>query len=286
MPRFDSSIAPRAASRILFARLAKVLAYSVLTFGVTACANKYALVKHTDISLAEQCMTAQQDEIQRLQAQQAQIRNQQQQLTDQREQFTHALDGLNNTFASLLAANLAHTPEPRPPTQRSCAAPPNMTKTVPATVANNKQLVGATEQVWFPKFDMTFESRIDTGAATSSLNADNITVFERDGQKWVRFDVPQPGSRQPVTIERKQARSVRIRQSTSGESQRRPVVKLRVVIGHISQEAEFNLTNRTDMEYRVLIGRNVLRDLMVVDVSKKDIAPPQKDTPSKRKKSA
>jgi hypothetical protein len=48
---------------------------------------------------------------------------------------------------------------------------------------------------------------------------------------------------------------------------------LGVTIGHISQTAEFTLSDRSHLDYQLLIGRNILQDVMVVDVSEKDIAP-------------
>jgi hypothetical protein len=40
------------------------------------------------------------------------------------------------------------------------------------------------------------------------------------------------------------------------------------MIGDHQQEAEFTLTNRENLSHRVLIGRNVLRDVMLIDVGR------------------
>ena len=50
---------------------------------------------------------------------------------------------------------------------------------------------------------------------------------------------------------------------------------LGIVIGNIRQKAEFTLSNRSHLDYQVLVGRNILSDVMLVDVSQANIAPPE-----------
>ena len=139
---------------------------------------------------------------------------------------------------------------------------------------DKKLLVGALEQVWMPNLELELPARIDTGAETSSLDARNIEPFERNGKRWVRFEITHPQSKEPLVLERKRERVVSIVQANTPEPERRQVIKLGVVIGTVKQTAEFTLSNRSHLDYQVLIGRNVLQDVMVVDVSKKNIAPP------------
>jgi hypothetical protein len=77
---------------------------------------------------------------------------------------------------------------------------------------------------------------------------------------------------------------VGIVQSGASESKRRPVVKMGIIIGNNEQTAQFSLSNRSHMGYQALIGRSILKDVMVVDVSKKNIAPytrPEKSSNTK-----
>lgn len=267
---YSTLTAVAGARRRLSRRSLQVSAYTLLATCLCACSGQFAYVKPADLSAAEHCMAAQQEQAQQLKLQQQQLHTQQQELVEQRRQFTSALHGLSETFASLFAANLENaTPAPAPPP--STCTPSSDAMPMPSAQIGNKQLVGATEHVHFPELGLQLEARIDTGATTSSLHAEDIELFERDGHKWVRFILPEapPGSTR--AIERKLVRTVLIRQSTSSEAQQRRVVRLQVQIGHVTQDAEFNLTDRSDMEFPVLIGRNVLRDLMVVDVSRKDL---------------
>lgn len=136
-----------------------------------------------------------------------------------------------------------------------------------------KQVVGEIEQVHLSPLDLLFNARIDTGATTSSFDARNIQRFERDGSRWVRFDTAHPETGEDVTFERPVVRRVRVSQAISDDFERRPVVEFRFTLGGISHTAEFTLSDRSHLEFPVLIGRNILRDQMVVDVSKQNIAP-------------
>jgi hypothetical protein len=52
-------------------------------------------------------------------------------------------------------------------------------------------------------------------------------------------------------------------------------VVLGIVVGNVRQTAEFTLSNRSHLDYQVLVGRNILSDVMVVDVSRVNVAPPR-----------
>ncbi|MDL0430321.1 RimK/LysX family protein [Marinobacter sp. TBZ242] len=131
-----------------------------------------------------------------------------------------------------------------------------------------KVIVGKVEKFYLVGPGFVYDARIDSGAETSSLDARNITRFERDGSNWVRFDVPVPGSDDLETIEQEVSRRVKIIQSTTDESERRVVVELQFMIGDHRQQAEFTLTNREHLSHSVLVGRNILRDVMLIDVGK------------------
>lgn len=141
-------------------------------------------------------------------------------------------------------------------------------------ISTDKQLIGRLEKVFLNPPGRMFNARIDTGATTSSLDARDIQVFERDRSDWVRFKIQDPKEKATYyDVERPIARKVRIIQATSDEADRRLVVKLQFQIGRVQRMEEFTLEDRSHMDYQVLIGRNVLRDLMVVDVAQEFIAP-------------
>lgn len=143
-----------------------------------------------------------------------------------------------------------------------------------ATVNADKQVVGSIENVYLAPPGIVLPARIDTGATTSSLDARHVQRFERNGERWVRFTIVNPDDDSEIVLERKIVRNVRIIQAIQDEAERRPVVELGVTVGKTTQTAQFTLSDRQHLEFPILIGRNILMDIMVVDVAQTNIAPP------------
>lgn len=137
----------------------------------------------------------------------------------------------------------------------------------------HKLLIGKIEKVKLTPPEKIFHARIDTGATTSSLDAKNIETFERNGSTWVKFKIKDPNKEIFYDVEKPLVRKVKILQASTDEASRRPVIELQFQIGGVKRIEEFTLEDRSHLEYQLLIGRNVLRDLMVVDVSQEFIVP-------------
>ena len=71
-------------------------------------------------------------------------------------------------------------------------------------------------------------------------------------------------------------RHVRVRQASADDLDRRPVVRLTVRIGDMTEKAEFTLKDRSGMTFPVLLGRVYLKDIAVVDVAREYIQPKPK----------
>lgn len=139
--------------------------------------------------------------------------------------------------------------------------------------ANSAIVLGEVEKVTIESIKQSFDARVDTGAATSSLNAIDVEYFERNGNNWVRFHLADGNSQLDDSnwIEAPILRFAKIRQSTTEEVERRAVVELWVKLGKIHEKAQFTLSDRSHMSHPVLLGREFIRDIAVVDVSKKYI---------------
>ena len=107
-------------------------------------------------------------------------------------------------------------------------------------------------------------AKIDSGARTSSLDAEVIETFEREGEQYVRFVVDFPDSkvRQICEAVHVDWRGIT---SSNGETQRRLVVKTPLKIGDVEFRAEFSLADRSGMKFPMLIGRSALRRRFLVD---------------------
>ncbi|WP_204114617.1 ATP-dependent zinc protease [Shimia biformata] len=155
------------------------------------------------------------------------------------------------------------------------AAAPANTESLPEVLVLEDRLevgeylvLGEAELVAFPTLGTNWRGRIDTGATTTSVHAINIEEFERDGQDWVRFTLRNELLDTEVPHEAPIARIVQIRKRGTEDMQRRPVIEMTVSIGGVPRKIEVNLTDRSNFEFPVLIGRNYLDGIAVVDVSR------------------
>ncbi len=143
-----------------------------------------------------------------------------------------------------------------------------------------KVVLGQYEWVWFDLLDRNIRIHIDTGSKSSSLFIKSLQPFERDGKNWVAFVLSlqtDDDSLEDVTLEAPVVRVIRTRNTSTGEFERRPVVKLKITIGPLLDEVEFNLIQRENARLPGLLGRNFLRDIAVVDVAREYIQPRQKN---------
>jgi hypothetical protein len=131
-------------------------------------------------------------------------------------------------------------------------------------------MLGSLEKIYIDIVKTHFIARVDTGATTSSINAIDMQKFERDGKKWVKFHVSddETATKDRKWVEAPIVRHVKIRQSTTNELERRPVIELWVKIGSVHEKSQFTLTDRRQMDYPILLGREFIQDVAIVDVSR------------------
>ncbi|QTN30868.1 ATP-dependent zinc protease [Akkermansiaceae bacterium] len=135
------------------------------------------------------------------------------------------------------------------------------------------QVYGWREKVTIDGMEKSIYAKLDTGAYTSSIHAEEMELFERDGKKWVRFIVTEPRKKDSprVRIEAPLVRIARIK-NPGGESESREVVKLAFKIGEKKLRGDFTLNNRSNMLSAVLIGRTTIKELGWIDPSRTNLA--------------
>ncbi len=135
------------------------------------------------------------------------------------------------------------------------------------------QVYGWREMVKIGDLELKLAAKLDTGALTSSIHAEEKELFERDGKKWVRFIVTDPGEKNSPR-NRIEAPLVRIAliKEPGGKSEAREVVRLNFNIGERKLRADFTLNNRSNMLSPVLIGRSTIKEIGWVDPSRAYLA--------------
>jgi hypothetical protein len=109
------------------------------------------------------------------------------------------------------------------------------------------------------------KAKLDTGARTSALHAFDIHEFDRDGVPWVRFSIHTwQRSAEDATVVECPVHDRRLVRSSTGHAQRRVVVLVDIeLLGH-TIPTEITLTRRDAMGFRMLVGREALRQGFLV----------------------
>ena len=126
-------------------------------------------------------------------------------------------------------------------------------------------IIGAVEPIYMLPMKTPFAARIDTGAENSSLDVDNMKTFERDGEKWVSFDLANRQGGERHHFEKKILKFVTI--TRIHKSEKRPSVMMDVNFGGQIIKARFSLADREKFEYQALVGRNILTGRAIVDTA-------------------
>lgn len=240
---------------------------------LSACNSTYFSVKKTDLVALDQC--------QQLQQTQQVLLQQQQQRTDETLTLLQENTELRKQLVEMTSIRDAIEPIKPAIVCPELPKPRVVVSSNGQALYQDKQLVGEKERVLLASVNVLLRARINTGITTSFLDARDIQIFERNGEEWVRFTVLNRDDDTPYELERK-----RVRYLPTGKSDdsRRPIVELRITIGKLTQVAEFILADRSNQPYPIVIGRNVLRDVMLVDVSRSDLAPVVREVPENEAK--
>ncbi len=134
-------------------------------------------------------------------------------------------------------------------------------------MASDKMIIGNEEEVLVEPYGIKVPARIDTGAATTSLDARNIKV----AGNTVTFNIPEKYGGTRISLPIITWKYIH----TTRSRDRRPVVEMDLCIASKRIRARVNLNDRSRMNYPMIIGRNILAGHFVVDVSRSRTAVPE-----------
>ncbi|MDD7885040.1 30S ribosomal protein S6--L-glutamate ligase [Flavivirga sp. 57AJ16] len=130
-------------------------------------------------------------------------------------------------------------------------------------------IIGSEEWCSFESFGIpAIKARVDSGAKTSSIQANNIKTFYKETEEWVRFEVNPLQVNRSISIKcEAKIHAKRSIKSSIGIAEERLVIKAPITMGASTFEIELTLANRDSMEFRMLLGREALYNRYLVNPS-------------------
>jgi hypothetical protein len=131
------------------------------------------------------------------------------------------------------------------------------------------QILGRSDRVDLPGLGLeNIHAKIDTGAYTSSLHCSSAKVV--NGQlEFVLLDEEHPEfTGMKFKMSKFTQREVR---NSSGEAELRYIIRTTIKLFNRKIRAEFSLSDREKLRFPVLLGRKILRNRFLIDVTRKDL---------------
>ncbi|WP_025763052.1 ATP-dependent zinc protease family protein [Dyadobacter tibetensis] len=134
------------------------------------------------------------------------------------------------------------------------------------------ETIGATDYVDFPELGWYYASaRIDSGATSSSIHCSSVKLIQ-EGEITllrVKLDAKRGAPEHVFTTSNFKETVVK---NSSGLAEKRYVIKTVIELFGKKIKTEFSLANRKKMRFPILLGRKLLKNRFLIDVSQKDLS--------------
>lgn len=132
---------------------------------------------------------------------------------------------------------------------------------------NNRMMVGWREWLSLPDLGIDrLKAKIDTGARTSALHAFSIKPFKQNKKHYIRFKIhPLQRSNEQIVNCIAQVEDIRWVTDSGGHRERRYVIMTMLKFGKENWPIELTLTNRDNMNFRMLLGRTAMKKRLLVN---------------------
>lgn len=129
----------------------------------------------------------------------------------------------------------------------------------------DRMMIGRREWLSLPLLGVDMlTAKIDTGAYTSSLHAENIETFQQEGEQMVKFTTTTHHG-EMISCEAPLALRKKVKSSTGIGRNRLVISTIARLSGGFEWEVLFSLADRSVMKCPLLLGRRALSGYFVVD---------------------
>ncbi len=132
-------------------------------------------------------------------------------------------------------------------------------------------LIGWQEWCALPKLHLpAIKAKIDTGAKTSALHASEVKPFHRQGELFVHFKVHPLQKVRDLEIDcTAPVIDHRVIMNSGGHKELRYIIQTTIVLGTLKWDIDISLTNREPLAFRMLLGRDALKQDFLIEPGKK-----------------
>lgn len=140
----------------------------------------------------------------------------------------------------------------------------------PVVAVDSKRVLGWVENTRLYPDLAVMKAKLDPGARSSAIHAEDIQEFIQNERRMVRFTLltvhDDPSSKR-IVVERPVVGEVNIKLRNTERPDQRLVVRLEFCLAGERHNTLFTLANRSNFNYPILLGRQFLSGKILVDSS-------------------
>ncbi len=135
-------------------------------------------------------------------------------------------------------------------------------------------IIGRIDKADFPELNLKeIDLKVDTGAYTSAIHCHEVKEVESNGKKHIEFKLLDPSHPEYKEIIFKVKNyTAKAIKSSFGSVEQRFIIKTNIIIFDQEYPIELSLSDRSDMNFPILLGRKFLNKRFLVNTSLKNVS--------------
>lgn len=147
------------------------------------------------------------------------------------------------------------------------------------------KIIGRIDKADFPELNLQdINIKVDTGAFTSSIHSHDVKEIEVNGKKHIEFKLLDPSQTKYLDkVFKVKNYTVKAIKSSFGDIEHRFIINTIIVIFDKEYKIELSLSDRSEMNFPILIGRKFLNKKFIVNTVLTNVSAKLKRSKKKNK---